>query len=207
MRGRERDGLTSRAMLTSAVPIAVNARSRTSLLEDTSASRRSRAYARTTCKDASGRSCSSGISLARAAWILTDRHEHVGEHRAIGERFDGVAVGRKGAPEVRALLDLAEQELDEPAQAIALDHLPCAQHVARHGRQVPADVFGRVRVADQAQANQLLALAPGHVEVKHRAATARNTLQVVGERPSRQRFHAALGEHARDADLRGALEP
>src|SRR5690606_8517677 len=92
-------------------------------------------------------------------------YEDVSEHGAIGQRLDGVGIGGEGAAQVGVLLQLSEQELDEPPQPIRLDHLGSREHVARDGREIPTDLFRGVSVTDEAQPDRLVALAPNDVEV------------------------------------------
>lgn len=101
-------------------------------------------------------------------------HEHVSDHRAVSHRLHGVGVRRERSSEVCRLFDLAEQQLDEPAEAVGLHDLSCGELASGHGGQVPAHRARRMSDSDESQADGVLALAPNDVQVEERATAPRN---------------------------------
>jgi hypothetical protein len=147
------------------------------------ASMMSRAKARATCRQASGRSCSSGISFVERGLDAQGAHEDVRKHGAISHGLDGVAICSERAAQVGRLLDFSEQQLDEPSQSIGLNDLASGKLAARHGGQVPADCAQRVCDADEPESDRVLALAPNDIEVEDRASAVGNGAEVITQRP------------------------
>src|SRR5690606_2183639 len=102
----------------------------------------------------------------------------------------------------------SEQELDEPAEAIGLGHLGSREQVARDGREIPTELLGGVSVADEAQPDRLVALAPNDVEVEEGPLPPRaRAAEEVRERPPVHRQQAAIAELPHDAHFGALREP
>ena len=133
-------------------------------------------------------------------------HEHMSEHGAVGHGFDCVGVGRERATQVSGLLNLAEQQFDEPAQSIGLNDLASRKLASWHGGQVPADGARGVGDADESEANDVLACAPNHVEIEDRAATLGDGSELVVERPIRNVAQGSVDNMSDYSHLCGLLE-